>query len=115
MRSAPVWTERRREALTAYLFILPTFVGFIVFVLGPLLAALVISFTRYDLVTPPRFIGLDNYSRLANDPRLLQSYGNTLIYVIAAVVLMNVLGLGLAVMLNRKLPTAIKTILRSAY
>lgn len=115
LRTFGFLTERRREAATAYLFILPTFIGFIAFVLGPLLAALVISFTRYDLITPPKFIGLDNYSRLANDPRLLQSYGNTLIYVVAAVVLMNVLGLGLAVMLNRKLPRSIKAILRSAY
>ena len=57
-------TERRREAATGYLFILPSFFGFIVFVLGPLGAALVLSFTRYDLVSRRKFIGLDNFARL---------------------------------------------------
>jgi multiple sugar transport system permease protein len=108
-------TERRREAATGYLFILPSFAGFFIFVLGPLIAALVLSFTRYDLVKPPKFIGLDNFARLASDPRLMTSYRNTVIYVIAAVILMNSLGLLLAVMVNRKLPRSVKAILRSAY
>jgi multiple sugar transport system permease protein len=115
MRLPGLSTERRREAVAGYLFILPTFLGFIAFVLGPLLGALVISFTRYDLTSAPRFTGLDNYTRLLTDTRLHQSYVNTLVYVVAAVVLMNVLGLGLAVLLDRKLPPWVRTILRSAY
>lgn len=108
-------TERRREAATGFLFILPAFVGFLLFVLGPVIAAVVLSLTRYDLIVPPTFVGLANYERMFADPRLLTTYRNTVIYVIAAVVLMNVLGLGLAVLLNRHLPFGLRSLLRSAY
>ncbi|MDQ6795341.1 MAG: sugar ABC transporter permease [Chloroflexota bacterium] len=108
-------TELRREAATGYLFILPVFVGFLLFVLGPVIAAVALSLTRYDLITPPTFVGLSNYQRMFADPRLLTTYANTVIYVIAAVVLMNVLGLGLAVLLNRHLPFGLRSLLRSAY
>jgi multiple sugar transport system permease protein len=108
-------TERQREAAAGYLFVLPSLLGFAIFVLGPLLAALLISFTRYDILTPPRFVGLDNYARLLTDPRLLKSYANTIVYVVAAVVLINGLALVLASLLNRRLPKAIRYLLRSAY
>jgi multiple sugar transport system permease protein len=113
--SALRMTERRREAVTGYLFILPSFLGFFIFVIGPLLAALAISFTTYDLLTDPEFTGLDNYVDMLTDRRLHTTYANTIVYVIAAVVLMNVLGLALAVMLNRRLPRALRYVLRSAY
>jgi multiple sugar transport system permease protein len=108
-------TERGREAVTGYLFILPSFLGFILFVLGPLVAAVVISFTKYDLLTPPEFVGLDNYARMLSDPRLHRTYINTFVYVIAAVIGINSLALVLAVMLNRRLPRPIRYVVRSAY
>lgn len=106
---------RRDEAITGYLFIAPSVVGFLLFVLGPLLAALLISFTKYDIVNPPEFVGLKNYARMLTDDRLAKSYGNTFIYVAAAVILINCLGLMLAVLINRKLPTSLTYLLRSAY
>jgi multiple sugar transport system permease protein len=108
-------TARRREALSGYLFIAPALIGFVCFVIGPLIAAFVISLTRYDILTPPRFIGLDNYQRMLSDDRLTRSYLNTLVYVVAAVVLMNLLALLLAVLLNRSLPRPVTYVLRSAY
>jgi multiple sugar transport system permease protein len=108
-------TERRREATTGYLFILPAFVGFLLFVLGPVIGALALSVTRYDLIGPPTFVGFSNFQRMFSDPRLLTTYGNTVIYVVAAVVLMNGLGLGLAALLNRHLPFGLRKLLRSAY
>ncbi len=106
---------RRGEEIAGYMFIAPSILGFLLFVLGPLVAALLISFTKYDIVNPPKFVGLDNYTRMLSDDRLLKSYGNTLIYVAAAVILINCIGLGLAVLINRKLPTSVKYLLRSAY
>jgi multiple sugar transport system permease protein len=114
LRRGPM-TERRREAASGLLFIAPALIGFLLFVLGPVIAAIALSLTRYDLINPPTFVGLSNYQRMLADPRLLTTYGNTVIYVIAAVVLMNVLGLGLAVLLNRKLPGVLRNLLRSAY
>jgi multiple sugar transport system permease protein len=108
-------TERRREAATGLLFVAPALIGFLLFVLGPLIAALALSFTRYDLISPPTFVGVANFQRMLGDQRLITTYGNTVIYVLAAVVLMNALGLGLAVLLNRKLPTILRNLLRSAY
>lgn len=107
--------SRRREAVTGYLFVAPSLLGFLLFVLGPLVAAAVLSLTRYDVLTPPRFVGLDNYRRLFEDPRLATVYGNTVIYVLAAVVLINGLALALAVLISQRLPKALTTVFRSAY
>ena len=54
----------RREALWAYAFITPWIIGFLIFTVGPMLASLFFSFTEYDIVTPPRWIGLTNYINL---------------------------------------------------
>jgi multiple sugar transport system permease protein len=106
---------RRREALTGFLFIAPSVLGFLLFVLGPLIAAAVLSFTHYDVLTPPRFNGLRNYQRLLEDQRLATVYGNTLIYVVAAVILINALALGLAVLISQRLPRSLTYLFRSAY
>jgi multiple sugar transport system permease protein len=108
-------SHRRSEAITGYLFVSPSILGFLLFVLGPVVAALLISFTRYDIVNPPEFIGVDNYTRMLDDTRLIKSYGNTLLYVAAAVILINALGLMLAVLINRKMPKPLTYVLRSAY
>jgi len=108
-------SAKRLEAATGYAFVAPSVLGYLVFTLGPVIAALVLSFTKYDILSAPRLVGLSNYGRLLSDGRLIQSYGNTVIYVVAAVVLMNGLGLILAAMLNRHLPGPIKYALRSAY
>lgn len=108
-------SARRADALTGFLFISPALTGYLIFVLGPVVAAFALSFTRYDILTAPRFVGFDNYARLFADPRLLQTYANTVVYVIAAVVLMNGLAVVLAVLLDRHLPGPIRYVLRSAY
>jgi multiple sugar transport system permease protein len=107
--------RRRREPLTGYLFVAPSMVGFLLFVLGPLVAAAWLSFTRYDVLTPPQFVGLENYRRLFEDARLITVYGNTLVYVVAAVVLINVVALGLAVLISQRLPKPVTYVFRSAY
>ena len=113
----PGWLskESQREALAGYLFILPTFLGYTAFIVGPILAAIGISFTKYDILSPATFVGLDNYVRLLNDPRLRTVYGNTIFFTVFAVSLNVGLGLLLAVLLNRHLPSPIKYVLRSAY
>lgn len=112
---APVMTERRREAAAGYLLILPSYLGFIIFVAGPLIAAFYFSFTRFDLLSPAEFIGLDNYVRMLSDARLHRVYGNTVVFVLAAVVGITGFALLLAVSLNRRLPTSLRYIVRSAY
>lgn len=115
-RPRPVRSQaERRETRTAYLFIAPSAIGFVVFVLGPLVAAFWFSLTKYDIISPPRFVGLDNYIRLFSDSRLGTVYLNTIIYVVAAVVLINGLGLLLAVLINQHMPRWLTYIFRSVY
>src|SRR5215475_6323049 len=52
--------ESQREALAGYLFILPTFLGYTTFVIGPILAAIGISLTSYDMLSAPKLVGLAN-------------------------------------------------------
>lgn len=110
-----VRTEARREALAAYLFILPTFIGFLVFIIGPIIAAIFLSFTSYDILTPPKFIAVQNYIRLAGDPRLRTVYGNTFFLTILAVTGNNLVGLVLAVLINQKMPAGLRYFFRTAY
>lgn len=105
----------RGDTIAAWAFIAPSVAGFLVFVLGPLVAALVISFTKYDIVNSPEWIGLENFRRLFRDPRLRETYQNTLIYVGCAVLLINAVGLGLAVLVSRRMPTWLRTVMRSVY
>ena len=69
------WSLARRESLWAYAFIAPWTIGFIIFTLGPMLASLFFSFTEYDIVSPPKWIGLTNYINLIHDPLFWHSMG----------------------------------------
>jgi multiple sugar transport system permease protein len=108
-------SRRRREALSGYLFVGPSVIGFLIFILGPLLAVIYFSFTRYDAISPPEWRGLANYERLLTDDRLRQIYLNTVIYVVAAVILINGIALLLAVVINQRLPRVLTSIFRSVY
>jgi multiple sugar transport system permease protein len=94
-------SDRAREAVAGYLFLLPWLVGFLGLVLGPMAASLWLSLTKHDLLTPPRWIGAQNYLDLLSDPRYLQSVRVTLTYVGLAVPLRLVFALLLALVLNR--------------
>ena len=61
---------KRREMLTAYAFITPTLIGFLIFIVGPMLASFVISVFDWNMLTPPRYIGLENYQQLFRDARI---------------------------------------------
>jgi len=84
-------------------FLAPTLVGLAVLSAGPILAALGISFTKWDLITPPQFVGLDNYLRLAGDDRFFKALRNTVFYTVVSVQLGLALALGLAVALNQQI------------
>ncbi len=96
---------KRYEALWAYGLISPWLIGFVLFVAGPMIASLVISTTRYDIVNPPTFVGLFMYSKmLFDDPKFWHSLQITITYAIVAIPLGLVLGLALAMLLNTKVP-----------
>jgi multiple sugar transport system permease protein len=96
--------SRRREAWSFYLMISPWLVGFLLLTVGPMLYSLYISFTRWDLLSDPVWIGLDNYlNKMPNDPRFWQSIKVTLIYTAAYVPLELIGGLFLALIVNNRI------------
>lgn len=106
-RTAPSiwnWSRReRREFLQGLLFISPWLVGVLVFLAIPLGAAIYFSFTEYDILRPPRWIGLLNYQRLGTDPFFAKAISNTLYYVIVGVPLFVVTAFALALLLNSRI------------
>ena len=97
------WTAgQRREALWIALFLAPWIVGFLVFSAGPMAWSLWLSFTDYDpLRDSANFIGLDNYARMLEDPRVGLSLWNTAYFTALYVPLSMVFALILAMTLNR--------------
>jgi multiple sugar transport system permease protein len=85
----------------ALAFISPWIIGFALFTAGPMILSLGLSFTNYDVLNPPKFIGFSNYQQLLTDPKLGTSLANSFIYAILHVPLATVVALALALMLNR--------------
>lgn len=108
-------TPKSREALAAFFFILPTLIGFVIFIAYPLVESLRISFFEYGIWGDTTFIGLDNYERLAADKRLHHTYRNTFVFTIFAVFFNAGLGLILAVFLNRRMPALVSNFYRSVF
>lgn len=93
----------RREARAAWSFIAPWVIGVIFITVGPMGASLYLSFTDYNLLTPPEWIGTANFERMLGDTRLHASLGVTFTYVLFGVPLQLGLALFLAIILNRGL------------
>jgi multiple sugar transport system permease protein len=90
-----------RRNLEGWAFASPWILGFVLFTAGPMLASAVMAFVKWDLLTPPSFVGLENFRQaLWRDPLVWHSLKVTTIYAAIAVPLNVVLGLGLALMLN---------------
>jgi multiple sugar transport system permease protein len=99
-RPARRWT---REAFHAYVFMSPAILGLLLFTLGPVVASLLLSFTEYNILTPPEWIGFENYSAMLQEPLFWQALRVSAIYSVASVPLGLALALGLAVLLNHKM------------
>ena len=94
----------RREAFWGLVFLGPWIAGFLLFTIGPLLASLVLSFTDFNLVRPDslRFIGIDNYARMATDPLVIQGLVVTAKFALIAVPTTMLASLGVAVLVNSR-------------
>lgn len=94
----------RREALWGWFFIAPWLIGFVVFTLWPVLASLALSFTDYELITAPKWIGPKNFVDLfTRDRRFLLSLYNTVYYVAFSVPLSILTAFILSLLLNVRL------------
>lgn len=92
---------RKGDGRAAALFLAPWFLGLVLITAGPLLASGYLSFTDYNLLRAPEFVGLDNFSRMLEDTRLHQALWVTLVYVALSVPLQLAAALGLALLLDR--------------
>jgi multiple sugar transport system permease protein len=106
---------RRAEVLTAYLFLSPTLIGFVVFIVGPVIAAVVLSTYNWNLINPAEPAGLSNYRQLVSDPRLGSIYLTTFKIAVSTVLLKLVLGLIIAVLLDAKIHNWLRTFFRLSF
>jgi multiple sugar transport system permease protein len=96
------WNPGRQNE--AYLFLLPSFLGFLLFVAGPVVASLALSFMDWNLINPPKFVGLANYTALfTRDPVFGTAFWNTVFYMVTIVPLQLATGLAIALALNQGL------------
>jgi multiple sugar transport system permease protein len=97
-----VWARLWTANGPGYLFLIPWFIGFFGLTLGPILTSLYLSFTDFNLISPPRWAGLSNYVRMFTaDPKFLASMRVTFFFVLFSVPLKLAFALCVALLLNR--------------
>ena len=84
---------RLRRALTAYAFLVPAFVFFAVFMIYPMLRVIVYSFESGGVLTEPKFVGLDNWAKVASSSLVHTVFTNTLEYAVIAIPGMIIVGI----------------------
>jgi len=96
------WSRLWQNDAPGYLFLLPWFIGFFGLTIGPIITSLYLSFTDFDLLTSPEWIGAQNYIRMfTNDPKFWASMRITMFFVIFSVPLKLAFALAVAMLLNR--------------
>ena len=92
----------KKEAVEGFLFISPWLIGFLIFTLGPLIASIFLSLSKWDIFSDPQFVGFANYVKMFEDPLFKKSLWNTFYYSIVSIPLGMAGGLSLALLLNQK-------------
>lgn len=96
-----------RSTVPAIGFLAPSFVGLLVFSVAPILGALIVSLLEWDILTPPRFVGLSNYvtlwEELTTGETLRQVIANTIYFTVGTVPLGMAIALAMALLLNRRM------------
>jgi len=96
----------RRENLWGWILSSPWWLGFLIFTLLPMLASIYFSLTKWDILTPPQWVGLQNYKYMfskSGDPIVLHSFKITTIYALVSVPLRLVLGFSIALLMNQNI------------
>jgi multiple sugar transport system permease protein len=93
----------RREERAGFLFASPWLIGTLLFLIGPIVASVLLSFTNWNLISPARWVGLENYRDMVADRDFRQSINVTLYFAVLAIPLYQVAGVALALLLNQRL------------
>ncbi|NLG84570.1 MAG: sugar ABC transporter permease [Firmicutes bacterium] len=97
-------TKRKiREAMAGYIFLMPNFVGFIIFLVFPVIGSFLLSFANWNLITSPSAAGIGNYRELVYDQLYRQALWNTAYFSLVSVFFSIAIALFIAVLLNEKL------------
>jgi multiple sugar transport system permease protein len=104
---------QQQERTWGYLFILPSFIGFLAFTAFPIVASAFLSLVDWDILTPWSFIGLRNYGSMLKDPLFWTVYKNTAVYVAGVVPFQVFLSMFIAMLLNERV--AMLTFYRVVY
>ncbi|XBS71463.1 sugar ABC transporter permease [Acerihabitans sp. KWT182] len=94
----------QRRGFWPAVFLAPALAGFCAFTLFPAAASLALSFTRWNLNTLPKWVGLDNYVNMVSDPTARKVFWNTVYFTLVTVPVLLVIPLLLAIALNQKIP-----------
>lgn len=100
-------TLARREAMVAYLYLLPWLMGLVFLSGGPLIAGVALGFTDWEISTkvPLHFVGVQNFvAMFTQDPLFYQSLKVTFVYAVSTLMLSGILSLGVALLINQNLP-----------
>jgi multiple sugar transport system permease protein len=104
-----------REGRTAFVFLIPALITFLLFVFVPTLGVVGLSFFDWNLLRDGRFIGVDNFVRLLGDQRLFAVYGSTIVMALAILAINVVIGLLLAVLLEMRMPRWLSGVFRLSF
>ncbi|GAA1233468.1 multiple sugar transport system permease protein [Microbacterium phyllosphaerae] len=107
-------TVARSGRSVIWVFLAPTVIGLGLFNLVPIVGSFVLAFFRWDIISDPVFVGLDNFVDLATNPTVRVSFLNTIGFVIVAVILQLTVALVLAILVQSKMPTWLRTFFRSS-
>lgn len=105
--------SKKSNRLWVLFFLLPSLLGFALFIIYPIFYSLGVSFTNWDLINAKEFVGFGNYTRLLSDPQFWNSLKNTFYFIIGYLPSVMIIGLLIALLLNSKLK--MKVLFRGIY
>ena len=104
---------KRGSRLLIWVFLAPTLIGLGLFAFIPIIGSVILAFFRWDIITAPEFVGFDNFARLASSPTVRVSFLNTIGFVATAVIVQLAVALLLAILVQSRMPTWLRTFFRS--
>lgn len=115
MSTQPTASRKRgwRNAATVAFFLGPSAIPLLLFTVIPMIVSVWVSLHDWNLISPMEWVGLGNYQDLLTDPKTLGVFGHTLLYIVGYLPLVYLGGLGLAVLLNQRIPA--RAFFRAAY
>lgn len=105
----------RQGSVLRWLFLAPTMIGIGIFVLLPIIGSLFLAFFRWDIITAPQFVGLQNFTEMATDSTVAISFLNTATFVVFAVIAQLSVAMLLAVLVQSRMPNWMRVFFRSTF